>query len=297
VAGRSRAELTVVGYRLGATAARLLPVRAFGTVCRLVGLGSRALAPDARTMVARHQRRLDPGLEGRALRRRVDDVFAGYTHYWIESLRLPTLSVDRVRRGLVVEGWEHVTSGLAAGRGVILALPHLGGWEWAGRWLADRGVPVTAVAERLDPPELFEWMTRLRADLGIRVLALGPEATTGVAAALRRNEVVCLLCDRDVGGTGIEVDFLGETTTLPAGPAALALRTGAVLLPTAVHHTDAREAHLGRVLPPLDTERSTLGLRADVARVTQALADRLAELVRASPEQWHLLQPNWPSDR
>jgi KDO2-lipid IV(A) lauroyltransferase len=248
-------------------------------------------------MAARHQLRLDPGLRGRALRRRVDDVFADYALYWIESLRLPTLDIGTVRRGLVVEGWEHVTTGLDAGRGVILALPHLGGWEWAGRWLADRGVPVTAVAERLDPPELFEWMTRLRADLGIRVLALGPDATAGVAAALRRNEVVCLLCDRDVGGGGVEVDFLGEATTLPAGPAALALRTGAVLLPTAVYHTDSREGHLGQVLPAVDTARSTGGLRSDVARVTQLVADRLAELVTAAPAQWHLLQPNWPSDR
>lgn len=248
-------------------------------------------------MAARHQRRLDPSLGGAVLRRRVDDVYAGYAHYWLESLRLPSLDTTRVRDGIIVEGWDHVASGLRAGRGVILALPHLGGWEWAGRWLADRGVPVTAVAERLDPPELFDWMTALRAELGITVLALGPDAAGGVAGALRRNEVVCLLCDRDVGGGGVEVEFLGEWTTLPAGPATLALRTGAVLLPTAVFHTDSREGHLGRVLAPIDTERSEAGLRADVGRVTQVLADRLAELLRVAPGQWHLLQPNWPSDR
>lgn len=293
----SRAGLILAGYRLGAGAARVLPPVLFSGVCRLVGLGSRVVAPRARAMAARHQRRLDPTLDGTSLRRRVDSVVAGYTHYWIESLRLPTLDVGRVRAGIVVEGWDHVASGLRAGRGVILALPHLGGWEWAGRWLADRGVPVTAVAERLEPVSLFDWMTDLRAELGISVLPLGPDAATGIAAALRRNEVVCLLCDRDVAGGGVEVDFLGERTTLPAGPAALALRTGATLLPTAVYHTDRREGHLGRVLGPVDTSRSGDGLRADVARVTQSVADRLGELIRTAPEQWHLLQPNWPSDR
>jgi KDO2-lipid IV(A) lauroyltransferase len=289
--------VTVAGYRLGAAAARRLPTSLIGTVCRSVGIVSRVIAPDARAMAARHQRRLDPSLDGAALRRRVDEVYAGYAQYWLESLRLPTLDTTRVRAGIVVEGWDHVAAGLAAGRGVILALPHLGGWEWAGRWLADRGVPVTAVAERLDPPELFDWMTALRADLGITVLALGPEAGAGVAAALRRNEVVCLLCDRDVGGGGVEVEFLGERTTLPAGPATLALRTGAALLPTAVFHTDRREGHLGRVLAPIDTERTDAGLRGDVGRVTRELAERLGELILEAPGQWHLLQPNWPSDR
>lgn len=248
-------------------------------------------------MAARHQRRIDPSLHGSSLRRRVDSVVAGYTHYWIESLRLPTLEVGRVRDGIVVDGWDHVAAGLAKGRGVILALPHLGGWEWAGRWLADRGVPVTAVAERLEPVALFDWMTGLRAELGISVIALGPDAASGVASALRRNEVVCLPCDRDVAGGGVEVEFLGERTTLPAGPAALALRTGAILLPTAVYHTDHREGHLGHVLGPVDTTRSGAGLRADVERITQIVADRVADLIRQAPEQWHLLQPNWPSDR
>ena len=84
---------------------------------------------------------------------------------------------------------------------------------------------------------------------------------------------------------------------LPAGPAALALRTGAILLPTAVYHTDHREGHLGHVLGPVDTTRSGAGLRADVERITQIVADRVADLIRQAPEQWHLLQPNWPSDR
>ena len=197
---------------------------------------------------------------------------------------------------MTVEGYEHVTTALDAGNGVILALPHLGGWEWAGRWLVERGHAITVVVEEIEPPELFEWFADLRGQLGMRVVALGPAAGREVIAALKRNEVVCLLCDRDIQRNGVEVEFFGETTTLPAGPATIALRTGAPLLPTAVYFTDATDGHLGVVRPPIDLSRSGDGLRRDVQRVTQALADELEYLIRRAPHQWHLFQPNWPSD-
>ncbi len=134
---------------------------------------------------------------------------------------------------VTVEGYEHVEAALDAGRGAILALPHLGGWEWAGRWLASRGVEVVSVVERLEPPELLDWFGDLRASLGITVHPAGPEVVAELRAVLDRNGVVCLLSDRDVTGGGYEVEFCGERTRLPAGPAVLALRSGARVLPTA----------------------------------------------------------------
>jgi KDO2-lipid IV(A) lauroyltransferase len=152
------------------------------------------------------------------------------------------------------------------------------------------------VVERLDPPELFEWFADLRAKLGMQVIELGPEAGRSVAAALRRNDIVCLLCDRDIQRTGVEIEFFGERTTLPAGPVTLGYRTGAPVMPTAVYFTDRANDHHGVVRPPLLLERSGDGLRADVARGTQLLADELEHLIRRAPSQWHLFQPNWPSD-
>ena len=105
---------------------------------------------------------------------------------------------------------------------------------------------------------------------------------------------MCLLCDRDIEGDGVEVEFFGERTTLPGGPATLALRTGATLLPVAVYFRPGRD-HLGVVRPPVPVEREGR-LRDDIARITQVLARELEALIRAAPEQWHLLQPNWPSD-
>src|SRR4029079_10197843 len=177
----------------------------------------------------------------------------------------------------------------------ILALPHLGGWEWAAAWMAAQGHRMLAVVEPLQPPELLDWFARQREAIGLEVVPIGPDVSRVVLRALRDNRIVCLLSDRDLTGDGVEVEFFGERTTLPAGPATLALRTGAALLPVAVYFGPGRTHH-GVLRPAIPTERQG-GLRDDIARLTQLLAHEFEFLIRAAPAQWHLLQPNWPSDR
>ena len=281
---------------MAALAARGLPGFAAQGLVPAIGMGANFASPERRLMIERHLRRADPTLGGMRLRRAVQEAFDSYSRYWLESFRLPYLSTRAVEKGMLVEGYDYVTQALELGNGVILALPHLGGWEWAGRWLADRGHGVTAVVEAIEPPELFDWFAELRSKLGMQIVALGPSAGREVLAALKRNDVVCLLSDRDIQRTGSEVELFGETTTIPAGPATLSIRTGAPILPTAVYFTDRTDGHLGIVRPPIDTSRSDDGLRADVQRVSQSLAGELEHLIRRAPNQWHLFQPNWPSD-
>jgi KDO2-lipid IV(A) lauroyltransferase len=247
-------------------------------------------------MIERHLRRVDPTLRGLRLRRAVQEAFDSYARYWIESFRLPSLSKRAVAAVFKEDGYRYVLDALDAGNGAIIALPHLGGWEWAGRWIADRGHPITVIVERLDPPELFEWFVDLRSKLGMTVVPLGPEAGTAVIRALKANHVVCLLSDRDIQGGGPEVEFFGERTTLPGGAATIALRTGAPILPTGVYFTDRFDGHLGYVRPPIPVERQAKRLRDDVQRITQLIAGELEVLIRRAPSQWHLFQPNWPSD-
>ena len=248
-------------------------------------------------MIERHLQKADPTLKGLRLRRAVQEAFDSYAHYWLESFRLPTMSKGAVAAGFRTVGYnENIVQGLEAGNGVILALPHLGGWEWAGRWIADQGHPITVVVERIDPPELFEWFVDLRSKLGMTVVPLGPDAGKVVMQALRDNQIVCLLSDRDLVGGGVEVEFFGERTTLPAGPAMLSLRTGAPILPTAVYFTERIDGHFGWVRDPIPVARQAKRLRDDVARITQDLASELEILIRRSPSQWHMFQPNWPSD-
>jgi phosphatidylinositol dimannoside acyltransferase len=250
-----------------------------------------------RATVRRHLRRVcGPSISERELERRVDAVYVSYARYWAESLRLPSLPYATVAAGMTDEGIERIQGALVAGKGAILALPHLGGWEWGGTWLAGSGVPVSVVVERLQPPEVFEWFVDYRRRLGLEVIAVGPEAGPASLRALRANRVLCLLCDRVVGETpGIEVPFFGERTQLPAGPAALARRSGAVLLPAAVYLGRDADDHLAVVRPALEVPH-TRSVRADILDTTTRLAGELETLIRRAPTQWHLLQPNWPSD-
>jgi KDO2-lipid IV(A) lauroyltransferase len=290
------ADLVTPAYKAAAGIARLLPHPVAASAARGLGRVATRIAPERRAQVERNLRRVDPSLRGAALRRAVRETFQSYARYYEESFRLPGTSPADLDAGFTHEGYEHLDAALASGAGAIMALPHLGGWEWSGFWLTQvKGVPVTVVVEQLEPPSLFEWFADLRRSFGFEIVPLGPAAGTATTQALKANHVLALLCDRDLAGTGPEVEFFGERTTLPGGPATLALRTGAPILPAAIYFDGPDNRH-GLVLPALDTTRRGK-LREDVQRVTQDLAAALEVLIRRAPDQWHLLQPNWPSDR
>lgn len=289
--------VTTGGYRLGALAARLTPTAFVAGLATPLGAGASFASPERRAMIERQLQRADPSLRGLRLRRASQQAFDFYARYWIESFQLPTLSKRAVDRGFTDDGYPQIVEALKEGNGAILALPHLGGWEWAGRWICDQGHPMTVIVEKIEPPELFEWFRDLRSKLGMNVVPLGPKAGAEVLGALKRNEIVCLLSDRDLQRNGPTVEFFGEETTLPGGAATVALRMGAPIFPTAVYYTDRVDGHLGWVRPPLVVERQAKRLRDDVQRITQDLAHELEILIRRAPAQWHMFQPNWPSDQ
>lgn len=285
-----------VAYRSAATAAQLMPGPVASLTARGLGVAFAQAMRGRRSTVVRHMQRIHgPHLVGAALDREVQRSFDSYARYWMEAFRLPSMSRAEIDSGLSYSGLNHVRRAMADGRGVIMALPHMGNWDFGGAWLALQGFPVAAVAEVLEPPELFDWFVSFRRRLNMEIIPLGPSAGGDVLRALRAGKVVGLISDRDLsGGGGVAVDFFGERTTLPGGPATLALRTGAPLLPAAIY-MEPHGHHHGVVRPPIPIER-TGRLRDDVTRVTQALASELETLIRRAPEQWHNFQPSWPSD-
>ncbi|MBW4029170.1 MAG: phosphatidylinositol mannoside acyltransferase [Acidobacteria bacterium] len=228
---------------------------------------------------------VDPDVLDRYVRR----GFANYGQYWAESAKLPALGwrtiTDRFR---IAEGLEHLEDAFAQGRGVVVALPHIGSWEWGGSYISTLGMPMTAVAEQLDPAELFDWFRSKREAIGIHVEGLNAQASSKLLQVLKDGGVVGLLCDRDIQGGGVVVDFFGERVSLPGGPATLALRTGAVLVAAACY-TGPGSDHFAVVTAPLDVRREGR-LRDDVTRVTQMVAHELEGLIRRAPEQWHVLE-------
>jgi KDO2-lipid IV(A) lauroyltransferase len=259
---------------------------------------------DALAMNERHMRRVlasecVPGVEpdGALVRRLSRRSYRAYGQYWLDGARLPYTSPETVRRRMTFDGRSEaiIRAANAEGRGIVMALPHVGSWEWGGAWLALEDMPMTAVVERVEPERLFEWLVDQRRQMGLTAVPLGEGSGPALLRALKNRAVVGLVSDRDLVGNGVEVEFFGERTTLPGGAATLALRTGAVLLPVMVS-SGPGNWHTGVVHPPLDTTRSG-SLRADIRRLTQELATCFEGFIRRNPEQWHLYQPNWPSDR
>ncbi|MCU1495294.1 MAG: putative acyltransferase [Acidimicrobiaceae bacterium] len=228
------------------------------------------------------------------LDRLVRRAFVSYGRYWADAATLDPDEPGLLEKSFVVEGVEHLLAAHEAGRGAVVALPHLGCWEVGAVWADRQGFPLTTVAEPIQPPELFEWLVKEREKLGLRVLPLGAHAANELLATLRRGGFIALLADRDIVGDGVDVELFGERTRMPGGPAALALRSGAPLIACAIYMRP-RGSHLLAVRPPIEAVR-TGRLREDVARMTQELARELEVLVRAAPEQWHVFQPNWPAD-
>ncbi len=294
--GVAAGRATYLAYRTLGTLLRLMPRPAATLVAAIAGAtlarAWRRVRPVVRSNIGRV---LGPGAGARQLERAVDRAFASYAHYWIESARLPGTGPLEVMRRFSVEGFEPLAAALDEKRGAIIALPHLGSWEIGGLWLTLKGYPMTTVAEALQPPELFEWFKSQREAMGLRVLAPGNDSGSALLKTLRAGRLVGLVCDRDLAGNGVDVTFFGERTTLPAGPALLALRSGAPLFPTAVYQHPGGRYH-GVIRPALPIER-TGKLRADVQSLTEALAGELELLIEAAPSQWHMFQPNWPSDR
>ena len=218
---------------------------------------------------------------------------ASYARYWREAFRLPTMNqaalADRLDRVFV--GAEKFAAAHQAGRGAVVALPHSGNWDMAGVWLAQNYGTFTTVAERLKPESLYDRFIAYRESLGFEVLPLTGGARPPMevlAQRLRENRFVCLMADRDLTRSGVQVSFFGELTRLPAGPAKLAIETGAPLHPAHINYDG--EDCVVRIDDALDTGSG------DVRTITQALADRFAVNIAAHPADWHMLQPQWLAD-
>jgi phosphatidylinositol dimannoside acyltransferase len=218
---------------------------------------------------------------------------ASYARYWREAFRLPAMDHDALGQELAeqVVGDEYLDAALAAGRGAVMALPHSGNWDMAGVWLAQTYGRFTTVAERLKPESLYRRFIDYRKSLGFEVIPLsGGEQPPFqlLGERLRDNKVVCLMAERDLTRTGVQVDFFGEATRMPAGSAKLAIKTGAALLP--VHCWYDGDGCRIAINPPLDCASGDVGV------ITQALADVFARNIAEFPADWHMLQPQWLAD-
>lgn len=254
------------------------------------------LADNRRPLLTRHMRRvMGPEATDAEVREAVDGMYRSYGRYWAETLwfrprrgRAIIDSVDRVN-------FDPVHEAIAAGRGMIFAVPHVGNWEIAGLVARDLGLDLMAVAEHLPNEKITDWFFDVRAGFGIDiVLTSDPARRSKMIRRLKEGGALALLADRDVTGKGIAVEFFGEETTSPAGPTALAELTDSLLVPVGVYFKDGRGYRI-EVGNPI--EMPSAETRAERVKLgAQRVADAMEALIRKQPSQWHLFQPNWPSD-
>jgi KDO2-lipid IV(A) lauroyltransferase len=250
---------------------------------------------EALAMAERHQRRIQgPQIDARRAARR---VFAYYGRYYAETFWIRPRRRQAILDTCTVENLEGLQAAIAAPQGIVLSVAHLGNWEAAGLRSASEGARVLAAAEGLSNERLVRWFVDMRAvmDIDVVIVRRGVSTTAALQARLESGGVVALLFDRDLKGRGIPVTLFGEETTIPAGPLTLACRTGAIVLPVGVYHK-RRAGHIFHIYPPLEVPAE--GTLEEQVRVgSQRLAGALEDMIRRAPEQWHVLQPVWPSDR
>jgi lauroyl/myristoyl acyltransferase len=252
--------------------------------------------PRKRRQVEKNMRRaLGPGATDEEVKRTAFRAGRCYADYYVDIFWLPTQARESVLEKFGRINEAGLEAAVAAGKGLIVVLPHYGSWEAGAVYLSSLG-PFAAVAEVLKPPELFDMFVRLRAAVGIDIFPYDskPETRDRMVEALRGGTTLALLSDRDLKGTGVAVEFFGERTTLPPGPAVLAMRSGSPIVCVNVRNVDG--GWVGHAMDPIQVEAE--GDKEEIiARTMQQMAANLEVLIREDPAQWHMFMPAWPSDR
>jgi lauroyl/myristoyl acyltransferase len=288
VAGLLAGRATDASYAAGWALVRALPE---GTARALFEAGADLAHRRGGKGVARLRSNLARvvGTDGTELDALTRDALRSYARYWREVFRLAVTPRQVLLDGMLALHEDRMRAAVTSGRGVVFALPHTGNWDQAGAWFVANGVPFTTVAERLEPASLYDRFVAFRESLGMEVLPLtggDRPAYDVLVERLEAGRALCLLADRDLTPRGVDVTFFGATARMPAGPASLALRTGAALVP--VHlafRPDGWQVEFFEEVPA-----------SDVPTMTQAMADAFADGIARYPADWHMLQRLWLDD-
>ena len=269
----------------------ILPTRSGRSAYESAGRVFFRLLSGARSTVAANQAQvLGRPVDDPLVRASTREAFALYGRYWFDTFHVLGWNDERVLESFRFDGLEHVEKGLADGKGVIIALPHTGNWDVGGRAMGLRVAPVVSVAEHLKPERLFELFLEHRRQLGMDIIDLASDHVgRQLSQRLEQNRIVALVADRDLSGGGVEVEMFGRTRRMPAGPALLALSSGAPLLSGPTYTTGDGWIE---VLTPVSIE-PTGKRKDDIIALTRALAAAFEQAIAAAPPDWHLFQPGW----
>jgi KDO2-lipid IV(A) lauroyltransferase len=219
----------------------------------------------------------------------VSRAFDSYLRYWCDTFRIQDWSSQRIRESVTLTNGHLLLDPMRDNRGVVIALPHSGNWDHAGAYFCSIGIPLVTVAERLKPEALFTKFLEYRNSMGFEVLSLDSRSFVTLMKRAREKRLIALVADRDLSRSGVNVDFFGFPSRMPAGPALLAIKTG---VPLVVAHVSYRPVgiHINFsevAIPEKGSESEKISM------VVQACADLFAKGIADHPEDWHMLQRIW----
>ena len=234
--------------------------------------------------------RVRPELDATQLEFLVNAGIRSSMRYWCDTFRFPSWSKERLISTTVCDNENFLRDPIAEKRGCIVALPHAGNWDHAGAYFCATGIPLTTVAEHLKPEKLFRKFLEYRTAIGMEVLDLNSRSIAVLAQRLRAGKLIALVADRDLSKNGIPVNFFGKGAQMPAGPALLAIQTGADLITAFVKYEDVgiRIIFEEAIAVP---ESGTVPEKA--AAMTQVMADRFAKHLAVNTVDWHMMQRIW----
>ena len=282
-------DFTAVAYFAGWRIVRWLPEKSAYRLFAFVA--DRASAKNGKNFgrLQSNLKRVLPELTETQLRVLTESGMRSYLRYWCDTFRSPDWDTKRIQSTVTVNDPELLLEPVRSKRGVVVALPHAGNWDHAGSYFCSQGIPLVTVVERLKPEKLFLKFLEYRQAIGMEALPLDGRVMGTLASRLREGKLVALIADRDLSRSGIDVKFFDGTARMPAGPALLAIRTGADLITAYVSYTasgihiDFRKVQIAS--GETETER--------VAKTVQLCADNFAAGISEHPQDWHMLQRIW----
>jgi lauroyl/myristoyl acyltransferase len=291
-------QLVYYGYVAGSALARAVPERAAYGFAKLVGSYA-ARRSKKRPFVERNLARIT-GLrpDSSEMNALVVEAYRSYARYWLETFRLVREGPEFFLERFVCKHNDRIEEVRSRGKGAIVVVGHLGNWDAAGAWVGATGRKLVTVAEVLKPRRMFDFFADHRAKLGMTIFPAQAGATGDLVRAVDEGAVVAILGDRDLKGRGPKVDFFGEKTTFPAGPAVVALKTRVPLLVAGVYgveRPDGKKGWEAEISLPIELPDDT-GKEA-IAELTQRVANVLEGFVARRPEEWHVFNPFWLVDR
>ena len=282
-------DLTAIAYFAGWRIVRWLPEKSAYRLFEFVA--DRASAKQGKNFkrLESNLKRVVPNYSEGEVSALAQAGMRSYLRYWCDTFRSPDWDNNRIQSTVSVNEVELLLEPIRSKRGVVVALPHAGNWDHAGSFFCSQGIPLVTVVERLKPEKLFRKFLAYRQAIGMEALPLDGRVMGTLATRLREGKLVALVADRDLSRSGIEVNFFDGPARMPAGPALLAIRTGADLLTAYVSYTET-----GIQIDFQKVEIPSTGEEAERVKITvQRCADNFAAGISQHPQDWHMLQRIW----